>query len=91
MICESGDEFKRPMGTKKAKDKLKKAKIEESALKTLAQAQLQLAAVGRDKVKVTDDDPQPTTTPPMDEAVCNPLGCNVEPYGYGTGEFHDLI
>ncbi|CAM6107773.1 unnamed protein product [Calypogeia fissa] len=42
-------------------------------------------------VQVRDDDPQPTTTPPMDEAVRNPLGCNVEPYGYGTGEFHDLI
>ncbi|CAM6089131.1 unnamed protein product [Calypogeia fissa] len=91
MIQESGDEFKRPMGTKKAKDKLKKAKIEESALKMSAQAQLQLAAVGRDKVKVPDDDPRPTTTPPMDEAIRNPLSCNVEPYGYGTGEFHDLI
>ncbi|CAM6093012.1 unnamed protein product [Calypogeia fissa] len=38
MILESGDEFKRPMGTRKAKDKLKKAKIEESALKMSAQA-----------------------------------------------------
>ncbi|CAM6089814.1 unnamed protein product [Calypogeia fissa] len=55
MIQESGDEFKRPMGTKKAKDKLKKAKIEESALKMSAQAQLHLAAVGRDKVKVMQD------------------------------------
>ncbi|CAM6088142.1 unnamed protein product [Calypogeia fissa] len=55
MILESGDSMPRPIGTRKVKERLKRAKADELALQLSTKAQLELAAVGRDKVKVMQD------------------------------------